>query len=269
MKLEDTKKNWEAFAHEDPLFAILTEPDKRGNRWDPEEFFATGRKDIREMMEVLDALGLPAGRARALDFGCGVGRLVQSLADYFDSVCGVDISREMIRRARELNRCGERAEYVVNESERLEQFPAASFDLVHSVLVLQHVEPSYAKVYIAEFLRLLKPGGVAWFQVPHKFHVRTWLRLYHARLVPFTSLAPEGLLRAIYLKTASLVRVFPRMEMHCVPRSEVEGIARRAGCEVVRVTPDQCAGEMFDSFTYLIRKPGDRATPPTPSAPAR
>lgn len=35
-----------------------------------------------------------------------------------------------------------------------------------SIIVLQHMEPRYARAYIAEFLRVLRPGGVACFQVP-------------------------------------------------------------------------------------------------------
>ncbi|HEX8929982.1 MAG TPA: class I SAM-dependent methyltransferase, partial [Actinomycetota bacterium] len=34
------------------------------------------------------------------------------------------------------------------------------FDLVCSLLVLQHVRPGYARAYLREFLRVLRPGGV-------------------------------------------------------------------------------------------------------------
>ena len=37
-----------------------------------------------------------------------------------------------------------------------------------SFIVLQHMEPRYAKAYVAEFLRVLRPGGVALFQLPSK-----------------------------------------------------------------------------------------------------
>jgi len=261
MKLDDTQRHWDEFARQDPMFAILTDPDKRGNRWDPEAFFLTGQHDIEVTMLTLAGLGLPLARARALDFGCGLGRLVQALARHFDAVTGVDISASMVEQARALNQFGDRVQYVVNTSEALEQFPSASFDLVHSVLVLQHVEPRYARGYIAEFLRLLKPGGVAWFQVPHRFWTRVWLRRYWPSLVPFMIWWPEPVLRWLYLKVEGLVGVFPRMEMHCVPREEVEQIAARAGCRVLRVAADQCAGDMFDSFTYLIQRPESTTAP--------
>lgn len=255
MKLDDTQRHWDEFARQDPMFAILTDPAKRGNRWDPEAFFLTGQHDIDGTMQTLAGLGLPLARARALDFGCGLGRLVQALARHFDVVTGVDISASMVEQARALNQFGDRVQYVVNTSEALEQFPSASFDLVHSVLVLQHLEPRYARGYIAEFLRLLKPGGVAWFQVPHRFWVRKWLRHYWPRLAPFTGWCPEPVLCSAIQLANRLINAYPRMEMHHVPRPDVERVARDAGCVVLQVFPDQCAGEMFDSFTYAVQKP--------------
>ena len=44
--------------------------------------------------------GSPAARRSALDFGCGIGRLSQALAEHFDQVYGVDISPKMIELAR-------------------------------------------------------------------------------------------------------------------------------------------------------------------------
>ena len=42
MNLEKLKKNWEALGKEDPMWAVLTNPTKVNNKWEPAEFFATG-----------------------------------------------------------------------------------------------------------------------------------------------------------------------------------------------------------------------------------
>lgn len=34
MDLKDLQKNWDTFGMVDPLFAILTDPQKKGNKWD-------------------------------------------------------------------------------------------------------------------------------------------------------------------------------------------------------------------------------------------
>src|SRR5512147_2288602 len=94
---------WEDAAQRDPLWAILSDPTKRGRQWDLGEFFETGRREISLLLYQLRQLGHPPSAGRALDFGCGVGRLTQALAATFAEVVGVDVSPTMIRLARELN----------------------------------------------------------------------------------------------------------------------------------------------------------------------
>src|SRR4051812_46865197 len=89
---------------------------------------------------------------RALDFGCGVGRLTQALARHFTHVTGIDISEQMLDLARQYNRHGERVEYALNTRPDLSQWPDHTFDFVYSIITLQHMEPVYARRYIAEFV---------------------------------------------------------------------------------------------------------------------
>jgi SAM-dependent methyltransferase len=164
--LRELRTNWEAFGREDPLWAILALPGKRFGRWEMKEFFDTGVAEVRELMRRLEGIGYPKGRERALDFGCGVGRLTQALAGHFTEVVGVDIAESMLRRARALNRFGVRCSYVHNDRRDLAVLGGREFDLIYTAYVLQHMEPSYAGGYVAEFVRLLRSGGVAVFQMP-------------------------------------------------------------------------------------------------------
>jgi 2-polyprenyl-3-methyl-5-hydroxy-6-metoxy-1,4-benzoquinol methylase len=94
--------NWTKWGEIDPLWAILSDPKKRGNKWDSEEFFDTGRKKVEEDLEWLAQRGLRLHFGKALDFGCGVGRLTRALSSYFTEVHGVDISPSMIDKAKQL-----------------------------------------------------------------------------------------------------------------------------------------------------------------------
>ena len=114
MDLDLLKRNWEEFGRDDPLWAVLTEPTRKGGRWDPAEFFATGEGEIAELMADLDRLGIAVQRGRALDFGCGAGRLTQALAGQFERCDGVDIAASMVAEAERLNRQGDRVAYHVN-----------------------------------------------------------------------------------------------------------------------------------------------------------
>jgi SAM-dependent methyltransferase len=170
MRLRDLQRNWQRMAETDPLWAISTAPEYKAHKWDLEQFFASGVKEIRDAMTDVRAARPDLARGTALDFGCGVGRLSQALADHFDHVTGVDIAPAMIGQGRELNRHGEGVCYVLNESSDLSQFSASSFDFIYSAITLMHMEPRYSTRYIAEFVRLLRPDGAALFQLPAPTH---------------------------------------------------------------------------------------------------
>ena len=119
------------------------------------------------MMERFERLGHPQQRERALDFGCGLGRITRALAQHFDEAVGVDISEDMVRRAQELNADVPGASFVVNVAGDLARFDDAAFDLVFSSIVLQHVpDRSAIERYVAEFCRVVRPGGLVMFQLP-------------------------------------------------------------------------------------------------------
>jgi SAM-dependent methyltransferase len=157
---------WERHAQHDPLWAILSDPTKKGRKWDLQAFFETGAREISIVLYRLAELDLAIPREAALDFGCGVGRLTQALASHFDQAVGVDISPTMIRLAEKLNRHAGRVRYVANTREDLSIFDTSTFDFIYSDIVLQHVDPASTRRYLPEFVRVLKKGGVLVFQLP-------------------------------------------------------------------------------------------------------
>src|ERR1700716_2111582 len=104
--LDDVQVTWDTLGCEDPLWAVLSTPETRGNRWQADEFFATGRAEVGRLLDRIGELGIAIPHERCLDFGCGVGRLSQALADHFDHVDGVDIASSMVALAGKYNRHG-------------------------------------------------------------------------------------------------------------------------------------------------------------------
>jgi len=241
------QKNWDRLAEDDPLWVVLTAADKKGGGWDPEEFFATGVKEVGELMAHAALLNVEMARERALDFGCGVGRLTQGLCQYFDEVVGIDISRRMIDLARRYNRYGDRCRYFVNAKGDLRQFSDRSFDFVVSMITLQHIPPEHTVRYIEEFLRVLRRGGFLVFQMPGrptKFSLR--MRVLARRIMP------SPLLR-LYRK----IRYgdVPRIEMYGIKREKMIAILEGLGARILDVRPDGRARVEWESFTYWVRKP--------------
>ena len=166
-RLAGQKRDWEALAEIDPLWAILGDRARRHGRWELDEFFATAEATVAPVLAAAEELGVPARRGRALDFGCGVGRITRALGSRFESVCGIDISERMVGLARELNADHANCSFLVNDSADLRRFDAGSFDLVFENLALQHL-PDKALVwrYVSEFLRVVRPDGLVVFQLP-------------------------------------------------------------------------------------------------------
>ena len=166
MSLSDLQRTWDELAAKDAMWAVLTGPVGSGREWDPDAFFRTGVDEIQFILDRVAAVGLALRSGRALDFGCGLGRLTQALASHFERADGIDISTAMVERARALNRAGERVSYHVNSGDDLALFPADAFDFVYSSITLQHIPPQYSRRYIQEFFRVASPGGVVVFQIP-------------------------------------------------------------------------------------------------------
>ena len=166
MDLDELQRHWNEWGRRDPYWAIISRPDRRGNRWDLEEFLRTGVDEIDEILAWTAKLGVAIAPGRALDFGCGVGRLTQALARTFAECDGVDIAPSMIERARQINQFGERCRYHVNDRDDLTLFADDTFDFIYSDIVLQHIAPEFSARYVREFTRILAPGGVTVFQLP-------------------------------------------------------------------------------------------------------
>jgi SAM-dependent methyltransferase len=164
--LQDSSDYWDRHARRDPLWAILSDTGKREGQWDVARFFQTGISEIASLFYELEAQQFVPRRGTALDFGCGVGRLTQALAPRFDRVVGVDVSPAMRDLAMRFNACPQTVSYVCNQTTDLRVFRDQSFDFIVSNIVLQHVRPEITRSYLAEFLRVLTPGGLAVFQLP-------------------------------------------------------------------------------------------------------
>jgi len=155
-------RDWDDLASVDPLWAVLAADAKRNGAWDLDEFFASGEAEVAAMLATAAQLGLPARRGRALDFGCGVGRLTRALARRFDQTVGVDISVEMIETARRLNAETPNVTFATGHEP-----PAEAFDLVVGNLVLQHLpSKALARVCMKRLIAATENDGLVVFQLP-------------------------------------------------------------------------------------------------------
>ncbi len=240
--ISDLKQAWDVAGKDDPFWSVLSVRDKQKNRWDVAEFLQTGVDEINQVMSDVGRLGMDGSRRRALDFGCGPGRLTQALAAHFEQVDGVDISRSMIALAERLNQRPGRCRYHLNETDDLRRFADQTFDFVYSSITLQHVGPANARSYLKEFIRVLVPGGVLVFQLPGR---------QTGRLRRLKSFAPAPVLAA-YRRLR--YHGHPAASMHGIPREEVVRLCETNGVAVIDVQANQEAGAGWESFRYFGRR---------------
>ena len=116
----------------------------------------------REVVELLDRLGVLGPERKTLEIGCGIGRFVQALAGRVAAITGIDIAAGMIEVAK--RRCAglPNVTLLVTSGRGLEPFPAASFDVVLAVDAMPYIcraGAALVETHFVEAARVLRPGG--------------------------------------------------------------------------------------------------------------
>jgi len=257
MSLDRLRRQWNAHGQRSPLTAILG-PHPEDPNWDLDDFLETGRQHVAIVMADAARLVPSLARRRALDFGCGIGRLTRALADHFEEVVGVDISESMIARAQAMNARPERIRYQLNVDPDLRGFPSDHFDLICSWLVLQHMSPALIRDYIAELVRVLGAGGLLVFQLPEPdVEMEARSRFIEAPVSP-TALKRRvpPWLRRIYrrIKYVWHRRSRSYMAMHGLSSAEVMALIDRAGGRLLHIQPDASHGTPCAGFSYWVTR---------------
>ena len=186
------RDEWNARAREDAGYYVAF-----GRREQTDaDFYATATEVINSLESELRRVP-PAQRSawKALEIGCGPGRLMRPMSRHFGEIHGVDVSDEMVALARERLRDTPNAHPHVTDGASLREFPEGWFDFVYSYAVFQHV-PSRDVItaYMRETQRVLKIGGLARLQfngMPARdaaFDTWAGARIMSSELLEFTQM---------------------------------------------------------------------------------
>jgi SAM-dependent methyltransferase len=145
----------------DLMFRVAGTPD-------PVWFWKSGRMSIDGINGILSHIGKSfTDFPRALEFGCGCGRILLHLKNVAEAVelYGVDIDGEAIGWAQQ------HIPWVtcsVNQGLPPLDFPDEHFDLVFNHSVFTHMDESYQDAWLVELERITKPGGALVLSVSGK-----------------------------------------------------------------------------------------------------
>lgn len=220
---------WNARARADAAFYVESH-----HASDREGFYALGEERAVLFLDpVLLRMRRDISALRALEIGCGLGRFSRALARRFGEVTGIDVSDEMIRRARAAHEGWEGLRFRATDGETI-PLPPQSVDFVFSYEVFQHM-PSHRVIQanLREVGRVLRPGGAA------MIHVRSggpWLRTLYvlANLVPTSVHAVLKRLRGKPSLTSDATwRGAPPLSS-----AQIKAMASAAGLRIQEVLPD-------------------------------
>lgn len=117
------------------------------------EFFLAAK--ARVLLDLVDSRLRDNKPIRALDVGCGDGRL-DSMLEPLEELHGVDVSPEMVAAAAETV---PRGHFQVADGTRL-PFADGAYDLTFTVCAVHHVDPDERFAYLSELRRVTRTGGL-------------------------------------------------------------------------------------------------------------
>jgi SAM-dependent methyltransferase len=218
---------WDRRARENAMWYIHSQLDFGHS--DPAEFWRSG---VDNLEATLKPLGVEfRGDERVLEIGCGIGRMTRALAARAREVVAIDVSQEMVARAREALADLPSVSVRLGNGRDLAGVEDASVDACYSFIVFQHIpDPAVTCDYIAEMGRVLRPGGWAVFQVSDKpeLHRRsTWLRgtAVRERVAGVLGRRPRGCLDPQWLGSA-------------LDRTQLDGALARGGLRLAGSSGD-------------------------------
>ncbi|MEI4263446.1 class I SAM-dependent methyltransferase [Roseovarius sp. D0-M9] len=231
-RVEDT---WSRLGQEDAHWSVITDEKFRKESLSShiDQFFSMGDGDIARLDAALNRVGTSLSNIEsAMDFGCGVGRLSVPMARSTGHVLGVDISAAHLREAKaNVARMGCQNIELVRASSIQDIKNLPEFELVLSLIVLQHNPPPVMLEILNALCSRVKPGGYLYVQA------QTYRQGYR------------------YCATDDLADTLDKMEMHVLPQHVFLETIQGAGLTILEVTENGAAWDLsYKSQVVLARK---------------
>lgn len=127
---------------------------------------------------------------RALEIGCGTGLFSEMFAETGAHLLAVDISPELLQKARQRNLPEDCVQFVEKRFEECEL--EGPFDAIIGSSILHHLDLENA---LAKIFSLLKPGGVMSFAEPNMLNPQIFVMFKFRSFFPMVSPDEEAFVR--------------------------------------------------------------------------
>jgi ubiquinone/menaquinone biosynthesis C-methylase UbiE len=164
---------WEEKARLNPLFAVMSDEvfKDSGTEFNEQQlktFYEQGerfwKKWLRQML--WDKSEDEIRNTSILEYGCGMGRIINQAAAMGMKAAGLDISSSQLEYARNFCPNAKNIDFLLLDEKGAIPVGDGAFDIVYSYAVLQHIKQSSAlESAISEICRVVKKGGLVRVQV--------------------------------------------------------------------------------------------------------
>jgi ubiquinone/menaquinone biosynthesis C-methylase UbiE len=144
---------------------------KDGDEWSDQASFCGQPYDAWKR-SLVDAFMFPyiSPSSSVLEIGPGHGRWTKMYIDKVARVSLVDLSPACIEHCKRRFQAFDHVSYFVNDGRSLSAIPDRSIDFIWSYDVFVHIELAEFRLYLSEFRRILREGGVAAIHHPSSRH---------------------------------------------------------------------------------------------------
>lgn len=161
---KNTDVAWEKIGANNPYYGVLTFEEYRHSNISEETreiFFQSGLTHIESILQKIRSnIDKEFTINRALDFGCGVGRLVIPLSKIAQEVTGVDVSESMLEEAKKnCEKYSIKNVKFIKSDDDLSRL-SGKYNLIHSFIVFQHIPTKRGRILFKNILEHLEEGGV-------------------------------------------------------------------------------------------------------------
>lgn len=228
---------WTRLGEEEPHWSVLTQPEFRAAHISESmsQFYQSGKHDSDLLVDAARRcnVSLPTDGV-CFELGCGVGRVTIWLASLFAQVIAADVSKPHLKIAEHAFRTRNQSNVYVLPITQIDALNGLRpFDCFFSLIVLQHNPPPVIRWLLKSVLTQLRPGGVAFFQLP--VHL------------PDYRFAADSYLAGSDAST--------EMEVHALPLDAVWNVLQQTDCTLLEGREYDCLGiPGARSINFFVQK---------------
>jgi 2-polyprenyl-3-methyl-5-hydroxy-6-metoxy-1,4-benzoquinol methylase len=160
----NTDKDWEQVGRTDPYFGVVTHDKFRCSNLTEENkgiFFRSGHDEVNSIVEnVKHMIDSEFTIKKALDFGCGVGRLLIPLSDLAETATGIDVSESMLNEAKKNCKAQSINNVILAKSDDTLSCLNGKYDFIYSFVVFQHIPVPRGERIFKNLIDHLEDGGI-------------------------------------------------------------------------------------------------------------